>query len=229
MRTDLFSYELPKNFIAQQPAEPRDSSRLLVLERASGRIEHRRFGEISEYLRSGDVLVANDSRVIPARLRGHKATGGAVEIFLLRQLDDTGREWRSLVRGRGLRAGVRVRLDAGPIHAEIVAEGAGGLRQVLFSEPIGGILGKLGEVPLPPYITEFAGEKGRYQTVYSRADGSVAAPTAGLHFTPELLQTVAGNGRRVGDDYFARGVGYFWSSDGGGGGRTIRFIASGRS
>ncbi len=194
MRTDLFSYELPKSFIAQQPTEPRDSSRLLVLERASGRIEHRRFGEIGEYLHSGDVLVANDSRVIPARLRGRKATGGAVEIFLLRQLDDSGREWRCLVRGRGLRVGAGVDLGGGVVGAEIVAEEGGGVRRARFSAPIGEVLEELGEMPLPPYITEFSGEKGRYQTVYSRADGSVAAPTAGLHFTPGLLQSLRGMG-----------------------------------
>ncbi len=194
MRTELFDYDLPKRFIAQRPAEPRDSSRLLVLERASGRIEHRVFSEIADFVRAGDVLVANDSRVVPARLRGHKPTGGAVEIFLLRKLDETGRAWRCLARGRGLRVGAKVRLDGGPIDAEIVSEGAGGLREARFSVPIGEILGELGELPLPPYISEYAGEKGRYQTVYSRADGSVAAPTAGLHFTPELLRRLRGRG-----------------------------------
>ena len=194
MRTDLFDYELPKSYIAQQPAEPRDSSRLLILDRASGRVEHRRFGEIGEFLRAGDLLVANDSRVVPARLRAHKSTGGAVEIFLLRQLDEEGRQWSCLVRGRGLRVGARLDLDAGPIGVEIVAEGAGGQRSVCFSEPIKGILDKLGELPLPPYISDFAGDKGRYQTVYSRPEGSVAAPTAGLHFTPELLENLKGKG-----------------------------------
>ena len=194
MRTDLFDYELPKSFIAQQPAEPRDSSRLLVLDRASGNVEHRRFGEISAFLRAGDLLVANDSRVVPARLRAHKPTGGAVEIFLLRQLDGAGREWSCLVRGRGLRVGAKVELDGGPFFAEIVAEEPGGLRRARFSAAIRGILGELGEVPLPPYISDFAGDKGRYQTVYSRPEGSAAAPTAGLHFTPELLQRLRGKG-----------------------------------
>lgn len=194
MRTDLFDYDLPKRYIAQRPAEPRDSSRLLVLDRASGRIEHRVFGEITGFLRAGDVLVANDSLVVPARLRGHKPTGGAVEIFLLRNRDEAGREWRCLARGRGLRVGARVRLDAAPIDAEIISEGAGGLREARFSVPIGGMLGELGELPLPPYINEYAGEEGRYQTVYSRAEGSVAAPTAGLHFTPELLQGLQAKG-----------------------------------
>lgn len=194
MRTDLFDYELPKSFIAQQPAEPRDSSRLLVLDRASGNVEHRRFGEIGAFLQAGDLLVANDSRVVPARLRARKSTGGAVEIFLLRQLDEEGREWSCLVRGRGLRVGAKVEIDGGPFIAEIVAEEPGGLRKARFSAAIGGLLGELGEVPLPPYISGFAGDKGRYQTVYSRPEGSVAAPTAGLHFTPELLQRLKGKG-----------------------------------
>ena len=194
MRTDLFDYDLPKGFIAQWPAEPRDSSRLLVLERRTGAVEHRRFSEIGAYLGAGDVLVANDSRVVPARLRGRKATGGAVEIFLLRQLDEKGLEWSCLVRGRGLRAGVKVELDGGPVEVEIISEGQGGQRRVRFSRAIRGILDELGEMPLPPYITEFAGDEGRYQTVYSRKDGSVAAPTAGLHFTPELLESIRGMG-----------------------------------
>ena len=194
MRTDLFDYELPKSFIAQQPADPRDSSRLLVLERASGRIQHGRFGEIGAFLRPDDLLVANDSRVIPARLRAHKPSGGAVEIFLLRQLDETGSEWSCLVRGRGLREGARVELDSSPIYAEIMVEGPGSLRKTRFSAPIAEKLGELGELPLPPYIKDFAGDKGRYQTVYGRAEGSVAAPTAGLHFTPELLKRLRGMG-----------------------------------
>ncbi|MCZ0939288.1 MAG: tRNA preQ1(34) S-adenosylmethionine ribosyltransferase-isomerase QueA [Caldilineaceae bacterium] len=194
MRTDLFSYDLPKSFIAQHPAEPRDSSRLLVLDRVSGRIEHSRFSDVGAFLRRGDLLVANDSRVVPARLRGRKPTGGGVEIFLLRQLDEKGLEWSCLVRGRGLRAGARVELDGGPVEAEIVAEERGGLRRTRFSEPVEGMLGELGELPLPPYITEFSGDTGRYQTVYGRADGSVAAPTAGLHYTPALLQSLRGMG-----------------------------------
>ena len=139
MRTDLFDYNLPNSFIAQQPAEPRDSSRLLVLERASGRIEHRTFGDIRDCLRPGDLLVANDSRVIPARLRAHKPTGAAVEIFLLRQLDAKGSEWSCLVRGRGLQPGATVILDArdqtdhGPIQAEIVAMAERGIRTVRFA------------------------------------------------------------------------------------------------
>ena len=194
MRTDLFDYELPQHFIAQQPADPRDSSRLLVLERATGRIEHRRFSEIGTFLRTGDLLVANDSRVIPARLRARKPSGGALEIFLLRQLDEGGREWSCLVHGRGLDAGATVALEGGLIEAEIVAEGVGSLRTVRFTQPIAARLAELGEIPLPPYIRDFSGDRGRYQTVYGRAEGSAAAPTAGLHFTPQLLQSLRARG-----------------------------------
>lgn len=198
MRTDLFDYDLPEHFIAQQPAEPRDSSRLLVLDRATGRVTHRTFREIGEYLHPGDLLIANDSRVIPARLHARKATGGAVEIFLLRRLDDSGQVWQCLVRGRGLRPGVSVWLEAATaadaagdsapqIGAEIVSVAEDGTRTVRFSAPIRPFLDELGEVPLPPYIPAFSGDRERYQTVYSQPEGSVAAPTAGLHFTPELL------------------------------------------
>lgn len=189
MRTDLFDYNLPHSFIAQQPADPRDSSRLLVLERASGRIEHRTFWEIGRVLRRGDLLVANNSRVIPARLHGRKDNpqGRRVEIFLLRALDDSGRKWTCLVRGRGLGAGTTVFLNVQSLQAEILAVAETGTRTVRFSEPIQPHLHQIGELGLPPYIHDFCGDQGRYQTVYSRSEGSVAAPTAGLHFTPELL------------------------------------------
>jgi S-adenosylmethionine:tRNA ribosyltransferase-isomerase len=195
MKTALFDYTLPPEYIAQQPAEPRDTSRLMVLDRATGALTHRVFREIGDELAAGDLLVANDSRVIAARLLGHKPTGGKVEIFLLRPLDDSGREWECLVRGRHLRAGAHVTLDArqpdsaitATITATIVEVDEGGLRRVRFSLPLWDRLDDLGEVPLPPYITAYAGDRERYQTVYSRDLGSVAAPTAGLHFTPELL------------------------------------------
>jgi S-adenosylmethionine:tRNA ribosyltransferase-isomerase len=213
MKTDLFDYNLPPSFIAQQPVDPRDHSRLLVLHRRTGEIEHRRFYEIGEYLNAGDLLVANDSRVIPARLHGHKTSGGAVEIFLLNQLDDEGRKWECLTRGRNLREETVVQLDAemrqsdeptndnlisapipnpqSPIThsptATIATVLPTGNRIVHFSEPIRPYLDELGEIPLPPYITEYSGDRERYQTIYSRPEGSVAAPTAGLHFTPDLL------------------------------------------
>ncbi len=204
MKTDLFDYNLPASFIAQQPAEPRDSSRLLILHRADGRIEHRTFRDIGDYLKPDDLLVANDSRVIPARLHGRKATGGAVEIFLLHQLDDSGQRWECLVRGRNLGEGVVVQLEKSganpqsPNHpitqsseqhltAVIEAVHPTGTRTVNFAAPLRPYLDELGEVPLPPYITGYSGDRERYQTVYSQPEGSVAAPTAGLHFTPELL------------------------------------------
>jgi S-adenosylmethionine:tRNA ribosyltransferase-isomerase len=206
MKTDLFDYALPVTFIAQQPAEPRDSSRLLVLHRADGRVEHRTFREIGDYLQAGDLLVANDSRVIPARLHGHKATGGAIEIFLLQQRDEAGQRWECLVRGRNLVEGVVITIEKNtslsphplvtlspshpspaPIIATVEAIHPTGTRIINFSAPLRPYLDELGEVPLPPYITAYSGDRERYQTVYSRPEGSVAAPTAGLHFTPELL------------------------------------------
>jgi S-adenosylmethionine:tRNA ribosyltransferase-isomerase len=203
MRSDLFDYELPANLIAQQPAEPRDSSRLLVLHRQSGQIEHRSFGDIGHYLRAGDLLVANNSRVIPARLHGRKPTGGAVEIFLLRRLDEAGLRWECLVRGKGLNAGATVAIEqAGadppaldqPITATIRSVHESGTRTVEFSTALSPYLPALGEIPLPPYITAYAGDRERYQTVYSQPEGSAAAPTAGLHFTPELLLALRSQG-----------------------------------
>lgn len=187
MKTALFDYDLPQSYIAQQPAQPRDSSRLLVLHRSSGEIEHRIFRDIGDYLQSGDLLVGNNSRVIPARLFGHKRTGGRVEVFLLRQLDDKGREWECLVRGRNLVEGVEILLGEGTAIAVVVAVHISGTRTIHFNEPIQARWEELGEVPLPPYITEFIGDRERYQTIYNQPAGSAAAPTAGLHFTPELL------------------------------------------
>ncbi len=191
MKTSLFDYSLPASYIAQQPAEPRDSSRLLVLDRSSGAIEHRRFSDIGEYLRPGDLLVANDSRVIPARLHARKPTGGKVEVFLLRHLDESGETWECLVKGRGLTEGSQLFVETGAnrdsIDALITGVDETGIRTVCFSVPLLDELQELGEIPLPPYITEYAGDRERYQTVFSRQEGSVAAPTAGLHFTPELL------------------------------------------
>jgi len=187
MRTSDFDYELPQELIAQEPVEPRDSSRLMVVHRDDGRIEHRIFREIGEYLRPGDLLVANDSRVIPARMFGRKTTGGKVEVFLLRRLE--AQRWECLVRGHRLRPGVRVLLGEGPTEegAEIVEITPSGSRIVQFDRPLEPLLPKLGVVPLPPYIHRALENPERYQTVYAREDGSVAAPTAGLHFTPELM------------------------------------------
>jgi S-adenosylmethionine:tRNA ribosyltransferase-isomerase len=190
MNTALFSYDLPQQFIAQQPAEPRDSSRLLVLDRVTGSIEHRVFAELGDYLRSGDLLVANDSRVMAARLHGRKVTGGAVELLLLHEEGDDGRLWECMARGRGMRPGTSLTVtgaDGTALGAVIRQERAAGTRLVEFASPVRPYLDVLGELPLPPYITEYTGDRERYQTVYGRPEGSAAAPTAGLHFTPDLL------------------------------------------
>ncbi len=189
MKTSDFDYDLPPELIAQTPVEPRDASRLLVVDRASGSLTHRRFVDIGEYLRPGDLLVGNNSRTIPARLHGVKETGGAVEIFLLKPQADGA--WQCLVGGKGLRPGVRVNVQHGSyegnIVATVVSETEGGGRIIRFEPPVDEWLWEAGETPLPPYIHEPLADAERYQTVYSRIEGSVASSTAGLHFTPELL------------------------------------------
>ena len=196
MRTSDFDYDLPQDLIAQEPAEPRDSSRLMVVHRPDGRIEHRIFRDLGEYLRPGDLLVANDSRVIPARMYGRKATGGKAEVFLLRRLEP--QRWECLVRGHRMRPGVLVVLgkDDARVEAEIEGVTQAGSRIVRFDRPLEPILSHLGVVPLPPYIHRDLEDPERYQTVYARQDGSVAAPTAGLHFTPELMESLRKMGVR---------------------------------
>ena len=186
MKTSDFDYTLPPELIAQTPIEPRDASRLMVVHRNTGQIEHRLFHDVSDYLRPGDLLVANQTRVIPARLRGRKAgTGGQVELLLLARRDE--QTWEALAGGKGLRPGRRIELTGGQITAEIVAETESGSRLVRFDRPIEPLLDELGEVPLPPYVHQPLVDRDRYQTVYARIEGSSAAPTAGLHFTPNLL------------------------------------------
>ena len=169
----------------------RDSSRLLVLNRTSEQIEHRTFQQIGEYLRPGDRLVLNQTRVIPARIHAHKPSGGKIEVLLLRREDE--RTWECLVGGKGLLTGVRVSLQDG-LNAEIVEVLEGSRRRVRFDEPVEGHLSADGEMPLPPYIHEKLRDPERYQTVYSRTPGSAAAPTAGLHFTPRLLDELQARG-----------------------------------
>jgi S-adenosylmethionine:tRNA ribosyltransferase-isomerase len=186
MNTADFDYDLPPEFIAQKPVEPRDASRLLVLERQSGRIEHACFRDLGRYLRPGDVLVLNETRVIAARIYARKIpSGGRVELLLLHPQDEL--TWEALAGGKGLAAGKRLQVEQGP-SAEIVAEPGGARRLVRFSEPIEPYLSQVGHVPLPPYIHEALQDPERYQTVYASQPGSAAAPTAGLHFTPGLLQ-----------------------------------------
>lgn len=193
MLTSLFDYDLPPDRIAQQPAEPRDSSRLLVLDRATGGVTHAHFRDVGRWLRPGDLLVANDSRVIPARLAARKSTGGAAEILLLRALEPEGRTWLCLVRASGLRPGSRLILEES-LTAVVEEVRADGPRVLRFSEPVRPYLDTLGAIPLPPYITDYHADPERYQTVYSLPEGSAAAPTAGLHFTPELILSLREQG-----------------------------------
>ena len=191
MQTSSFDYLLPESSIAQTPVEPRDSSRLLVLHRDTGALEHRIFRQIGEYLRPGDLLVLNRTRVIPARIYARKPTGGRVELLLLRRQDE--RTWQCLAGGKGLTVGKTVRVEDGP-SAAIIEVLNGSERIVRFDEPIEPYLSKVGHVPLPPYIHEKLDDPERYQTVYAREPGSAAAPTAGLHFTPRLLDELQAQG-----------------------------------
>jgi S-adenosylmethionine:tRNA ribosyltransferase-isomerase len=181
-----FDYDLPESFIAQTPVEPRDSSRLMLLNRQTGEIEHRIFREIADLINPGDVLVLNTTRVMAARLNATKAgTGGAVEVLLLRQLDET--RWQVLVGGRRVMTGTKLVFGDTGITAEVTDVLEEAERVVQFSQPINDRLNELGTVPLPPYIHMPLDNPERYQTVYSRQEGSAAAPTAGLHFTNDLL------------------------------------------
>ncbi len=200
VKTAEFDYELPPELIAQTPIEPRDASRLMVVDRRTGEIIHRHFYDLPEFLRSGDLLVHNESRVIPARLFARKPTGGRVEILLLRpRADDT---WEALVRGRHIRAGLHLTLLDGPdgrptgAVAEVVEEGERGMRVLSFDRPVLPLAEQVGVTPLPPYIHTPLENTERYQTVYAHTPGSAAAPTAGLHFTPELLRRLREMGVR---------------------------------
>ena len=193
MKTGDFDYDLPPELIAQTPAEPRDSSRLMVVDRAAGSIEHHTFRDLPHFLREGDVAVFNDSRVFPARLHGRSASGGRVELLLLRRIDPG--VWRALVRpGRRMKEGAAfVVASAGrEVDGEVVDVREDGSRTVRLADD--GSLDEIGVVPLPPYIREPLADSERYQTVYSRVAGSVAAPTAGLHFTPALLDRLRDRG-----------------------------------
>ena len=189
LKTSDFWYDLPEELIAQTPLQQRDSSRLLVLDRVSGEVQHRHFYDILDYLNPGDCLVLNDSRVLPARLLGHRPTGGAVEVLLLRDLGD--KKWECLCKpGRKMQVGNEVIFGDGELTATVAEVQETGNRVVefhyegIFLE----VLERLGKMPLPPYIKAELLDQERYQTVYSREVGSAAAPTAGLHWTPELLE-----------------------------------------
>ena len=198
MKKSDFDFYLPEELIAQTPLEKRDSSRLLVLDKATGALEHRHFYELPEFLNAGDCLVLNNSRVLPARLIGARETGGAVELVLLRDLGE-GR-WECLSRpGRKTKPGTKLVFGGGELTAEVESVAEGGNRIVRFDyEGIFlEVLERLGKMPLPPYIKEELNDPERYQTVYSRELGSAAAPTAGLHFTQELLDKIAAKGVKV--------------------------------
>lgn len=199
MKTSDFYYDLPKELIAQTPLEPRDSSRLLVLDRESGAIEHRHFYDIIDYLHEGDLIVANDSRVLPARIYGVKeGTGARVEFLLLRQI--SGNRWETLCKpGRKAREGARFVFGDGLLTAEVREVRDDGNRVVDFEcdENFFATLDKIGQMPLPPYITAELQDKERYQTVYSHELGSAAAPTAGLHFTDELMERIRKKGVKI--------------------------------
>ncbi len=209
-RQDFF-FDLPPELIAQEPAEPRDAARLLVLSRETGAIEDRRFSDITEYLKPGDCLILNDSRVLPARLYGRrKPTGGAVELLLLNQREQD--VWEALAGpGRKARPGDILEFGDGLLTAEVLSVLEGGNRLVRFSYEgsFFALLEKIGEMPLPPYIKKRLADKESYQTVYSRELGSAAAPTAGLHFTQELLARLQEQGVRIGYVTLHVGLGTF--------------------
>jgi S-adenosylmethionine:tRNA ribosyltransferase-isomerase len=213
LKTSVFNYHLPESSIAQTPLEPRDSSRLLVLNRKTGELEHRIFNQIGEYLKPGDLLVLNQTRVIPARIYARKSTGGKIELLLLRRKDDL--TWECLIGGKGMTVGKTAVLESDDlsspqgashrgaksgdfaVHAEIIEVLNGSERLVRFSEPIEPYFPEVGNVPLPPYIHEKLDDPERYQTVYAKEPGSAAAPTAGLHFTPRLLDELKVKGVKI--------------------------------
>lgn len=211
MKTADFDYELPQELIAQDPLEQRDSSRLLILDKKTGERTHRIFHDIIDYLHEGDCLVINNTKVIPARLIGEReGTGGKVEVLLLKRKTDN--VWETLVKpGKKARPGMRLSIGGGLLHAEVqevVDEGNRLIRfeyEGIFEE----ILDQLGQMPLPPYITHQLKDKNRYQTVYAKYEGSAAAPTAGLHFTEELLQKIQEKGVKIARVTLHVGLGTF--------------------
>ena len=210
MKVTDFDYELPEELIAQTPMEKRDESRLMVLDRKEQTIEHKHFKDVIDYLEPGDVLVRNNTKVIPARLYGKKETGAKVEFLLLNNMEKD--IWECIVRpGNKLHIGAKVIFGDGLLKAEVLDTMPGGTRKVefhyegIFNE----ILDKIGLMPLPPYIHESLKENDRYQTVYAKYDGSAAAPTAGLHFTPELLKKIEEKGIDIANVTLHVGIGTF--------------------
>lgn len=211
LKTSDFYYDLPKELIAQDPLEDRSSSRLLVLHRKSGRVEHRVFTDIVEYLKPGDCLVRNNTKVIPARLYGTRVdTGATIELLLLKRMEND--VWETLVKpGKKARQGAVISFGDGILTGEIidVKEDGNRLIQFRYEGIFEEILDQLGQMPLPPYITHQLEDKNRYQTVYAKHSGSAAAPTAGLHFTPELLEEIKAEGVEIAHVTLHVGLGTF--------------------
>ena len=203
-----FYYDLPEELIAQDPLSDRSSSRLMVLDKNTGAIEHKIFRDITEYLKPGDCLVINDTKVIPARLIGEKeGTGAAIEVLLLKRLEDRQDTWEVLVKpGKKCKVGARIVFGGGKLTGEIIDIVEEGNRLIQFSYDgiFEEILDELGQMPLPPYITHKLEDKNRYQTVYAKHEGSAAAPTAGLHFTKELLKQIEDMGVKIARCYSSR-------------------------
>lgn len=210
MNVSDFKYDLPEELIAQVPLEKRDESRLMILNRKNKTIEHKKFRDVIEYLQPGDVLVRNNTKVIPARLYGKKETGAHVELLLLNNIE--GDIWESIVRpGNKLHVGTKVIFGDGLLEAQILEVMPGGTRKVEFKYKgiFNEILDQIGLMPLPPYIHEELKENDRYQTVYAKYEGSAAAPTAGLHFTPELLEKISQKGVKIANVTLHVGIGTF--------------------
>ena len=210
MKVSEFNYELPERLIAQVPIEKRDESRLMILDREKQQIEHKTFKDIIDYLEPGDCLVRNNTKVLPARLYGKKETGAHVEFLLLKRIE--GDIWESIVRpGNKLHVGTKVIFGDGLLEAEILDTMPGGTRKVKFKYQgiFNEILDQIGLMPLPPYIHEELKENDRYQTVYAKYEGSAAAPTAGLHFTDELLQKLEQKGVKIANVTLHVGIGTF--------------------
>jgi S-adenosylmethionine:tRNA ribosyltransferase-isomerase len=190
-----FDYHLPKNLIAQRPIEPRDTSRLMVLE--GSRIHHRTFKDLHHYLEPGDILVLNDSKVLPARIFGKKDTGGKVEALLITKVDDN--TWECMIKGKNVREDSHLIFGEGDLNGTVIERVEGGRFLIEFEEEqnLAEIFHRIGVMPTPPYIKELLEDQSRYQTVYAREDGSIAAPTAGLHFTEEYLETLRQMGARI--------------------------------
>ena len=204
-----FYYDLPEELIAQTPAEPRDSSRLLVYDRNTKNVEHAVFRDVTKYLKAGDVLVVNNTKVLPARMYAHTQNGGAVEVLLLKRLDLD--KWEVLVKpGKKCQRGRKLKIsDELSLTVEDITESGERIVRFEYDGVFEEIIGRIGNMPLPPYIKSKLDDKSRYQTVYAKTDGSAAAPTAGLHFTPELLQTLKDKGVQIVNVLLHVGLGTF--------------------